>query len=66
MSRLRYRIRRTLEIYNAMDMMGKMALTVFEDRSTLDGASTAFVRKRFIKWGNSAPQDEQGTGAGLS
>lgn len=49
-----------------MDLMEKMALTVFEDGSTLDGASTAFVRERFIEWGNSAPQNEQGTGAGLS
>jgi len=47
-------------------MMEKMALTVFEDKTTLDGVSKASVRQRFFEWGIGAPQDEQGTGAGLS
>jgi hypothetical protein len=40
MERLRYRIREVLEIYNGLDMIDNLSMTVIEDRSILDGAST--------------------------
>lgn len=46
-----------LEMWESLDM------TVFEDRSTLDGASKGFVREQFREWCKSAPQQEQGAEA---
>ena len=66
MERLRGRIRRTLEIYNGLDMMDSLSITVFEDRSILDDASTSVVRKHFKQRAATAPQQEQGTGPALS
>jgi len=66
MERLRDQIRRTLEIYNGLDMMDSLSITVFEDRSILDGASTSVVREHFKQWAATAPQQEQGTGPALS
>src|SRR2546423_15191719 len=45
MERLRDQIRCTLEIDNGLDMMDSLSITVFEDRSILDGASTSVVRE---------------------
>ena len=63
---LRDQIRCTLEIYNGLDMMDSLSVTVFEDRSILDGASTSVVREHFKQWAATAPQQEQGTGPALS
>jgi hypothetical protein len=62
---LRDQIRCTLEIYNGLDMMDSLSVTVFEDRSVLDGASTSVVREHFKQWAATAPQQEQGTGPAL-
>jgi hypothetical protein len=40
---LRDKIRHTLELCNGLDMMDSLGITVFEDRSILDGASTSVV-----------------------
>lgn len=66
MERLRYRTRKCLEIYNGLDMMDSLNMTVFEDRSRFDGASTSIVRERFKQWAATAPQQEQGTGPAVS
>lgn len=66
MGHLRYRIRETLEIYNGLDMMDSLSITVIEDPSTFDGASTSVVREHFKRWAATAPQQEQGTGPALS
>lgn len=66
MMRLRHQIQKTLQIYNGLDMMDSLNLTVFEDRSLLDGASTSVVREQFKQWATTAPQQEQGTGPALS
>ena len=66
MERLRYRIREVLEIYNGLDMIDSLSMTVIEDRSILDGASTSIVREHFKQWASTAPQQEQGTGPALS
>ena len=46
--------------------MESLSLTVIEDRSILDDASTSFVREHFKQWAATAPQKEQGTSPGLS
>ncbi|KAG2026278.1 hypothetical protein GB937_001786 [Aspergillus fischeri] len=43
--------------YNGLDMMDRLALTVFDDRTTFD-------RGHPLKWAATAPQEEQGTGPG--
>ncbi|KAF7182524.1 hypothetical protein CNMCM7691_002095 [Aspergillus felis] len=53
-----------MEFYNGLDMMDRLSLTVFEDQTTFDGATTSFVREHFKKWAATAPQEEQGTGPG--
>ena len=63
---LRDQIRRSLEHSNGLDMMDSLSITVFEDRSILDGASTSVVREHFKQWAATAPQQEQGTGPALS
>jgi hypothetical protein len=66
MARLRFRIQDWLRHCNGLDMMDKLDLTVIEDRSLLDDASTSVVREHFKKWATTAPQEEQGTGPGKS
>ena len=66
MDRLRYQIQRGLQTYNGLDMMDSLSITVIEDRSLLDDASTSVVREHFKQWAATAPQQEQGTGPGLS
>jgi len=48
------------------DLLERLRLTVFEDRSKFDGASTAAIREHFKQWAENAPQEEQGTGPGDS
>lgn len=66
MVRLRYQFRETLQVYNGPDTMDSLNLTVLEDQSLLDGASTSVVCKQLKQWAATAPQQEQGTGPGLS
>ncbi|KAF7163908.1 hypothetical protein CNMCM6106_000680 [Aspergillus hiratsukae] len=53
-----------MEFYCGLDMLERLTLTVFDDQSTFDGATTSFVREHFKKWAATAPQEEQGTGPG--
>lgn len=66
MARLRYRIRNTLEFYNGLDMMDSLLLTVFDDKSLFDDASTMSVREHFKQWTATAPAIEQGEGVAAS
>lgn len=66
LKRLRHQIQLALRAYNGLDMMDSLSLTVVEDRSLLDDASTSVVREHFKQWAATAPQQEQGTGPGLS
>jgi hypothetical protein len=66
MERLRGEIRYSLETYNGLDMMDSLSITVFEDRSILDSASTSVVREHFEQWAATVAQQEQGTGPALS
>ncbi|OCK84426.1 hypothetical protein K432DRAFT_401124 [Lepidopterella palustris CBS 459.81] len=45
MERLRYRILQSLESYDGLDMMDSLSITVIEDGSILDDASTCIVRE---------------------
>ncbi|OCK85228.1 hypothetical protein K432DRAFT_400430 [Lepidopterella palustris CBS 459.81] len=66
MERLIYRIRHILEIDNSLDMMDSLSITIIENHSILDGASSSVVREHFKEWAATAPQQEQGTGPALS
>ncbi|KAH8587263.1 hypothetical protein B0O99DRAFT_402593 [Bisporella sp. PMI_857] len=66
MEHLQHHIRQALEVYNGLDMMDSLGLTVIEDRSILDDASTSFVREHFKQWTTTAPEQEQGEGIGPS
>lgn len=65
-SRFRQEIRDILQFYNGLDMMDSLDMTVISDPDSLDGASTSAVREHFRQWAVRAPQEEQGTGPGLS
>jgi hypothetical protein len=60
MERLHYRIRKTLEFYNGLDLMDSLGLTVIEDREKLDDVEASVVREHFKTWAETAPQREQG------
>ena len=64
MEHLRHQIRDALEFYNGLDIMDSLGLTVIDDRSILDDASTSFVREHFKQWAATAPEQEQGVGIG--
>jgi hypothetical protein len=66
MERLRGQIRYSLETYNGLNMMDSLSITIFEDLSILDSASTSVVREHFKQWAATAPQQEQGTEPALS
>jgi hypothetical protein len=53
-----------LECYNGLDLLESFKLTVFDDKDTLDDASTFAVREHFREWVKTAPYQEQGTGPG--
>ena len=61
MARLRHQIHRTLEFYKGLNMLNSLAVTVFEDPASLDGASKSAVREHFTKWAATVPEAEQGT-----
>ncbi|KFZ18150.1 hypothetical protein V501_01344 [Pseudogymnoascus sp. VKM F-4519 (FW-2642)] len=64
MGLLRRHIRRSFEFYNRLDIMDSLSLTIIEDKSIFDDASTSFVRKHFKQWAATAPEQEQGVGIG--
>jgi hypothetical protein len=45
--RLRFHMERVFDYYNGRDALDKFSLTVFEDRSLFDGASTNAIRQHF-------------------
>lgn len=55
----------TLEGDGGLDLLDNLALTVFEDSRSFDGAATAVVWDHFNRWAATAVQQEQGTGPGL-
>ncbi|RHZ45543.1 uncharacterized protein CDV56_102885 [Aspergillus thermomutatus] len=63
MRRLHWRIRDVLEFYQGLDLMDSLGLTVLEDRSLFDGATTSTVRNHFRQWAETAVEAEQGVGA---
>ena len=68
LSRLDYAITKSLTAYNGLDMKDSLALTIFEDRNTLDGATTEQVREKFRAWiaeGAVAREQGEGVQAGL-
>ncbi|OBT62295.1 hypothetical protein VE03_08598 [Pseudogymnoascus sp. 23342-1-I1] len=64
MELLRRHIRFALECYDEVDMMDNLSLTIIEDRSTFDDASTCIVHEHFKQWAATAPDLEQGEGIG--
>lgn len=64
--RIRDRASESLKYYNGLDLMQRFRPIVFDDRAKFEGASTAAVREHFRQWTATAPQEEQGTGPGLS
>jgi hypothetical protein len=64
MELLRNHIRQTLEFYNGLDILDSLSLTIIEDRSILDDASTSVVRELFKQWAATALEQEQGEGIG--
>ncbi|KAF7171146.1 hypothetical protein CNMCM5623_003575 [Aspergillus felis] len=61
--RLRWCARRSLEFYQGLDLMDSLGLTVLEDRSRFDGATTSIIRDHFRQWAETAVEAEQGAGA---
>lgn len=64
LKRLRYYDHDTLEFFNGLDLLDSFRMTIFDDRSVFDNASTSFIRDHFKQWVATAPQQEQGTGPG--
>ncbi|KFY80503.1 hypothetical protein V499_00681 [Pseudogymnoascus sp. VKM F-103] len=64
MELLRRHIRRSFEFYNRLDIMDSLSLTIIQDQSIFDDASTSFVREHFKQWAATAPEEEQGEGIG--
>ncbi|KAF3391550.1 hypothetical protein F1880_007717 [Penicillium rolfsii] len=51
----------TLESNGALDLLDNLALTVIEDSESLDGATTARIRRHFQQWATTAMQEEPDT-----
>lgn len=60
MRRLLANTEETLEGEGGLDLLDNLALTVFEDAGTFDGATTAMVRDHFNRWAATAVQQEHG------
>jgi hypothetical protein len=56
---LRSEMESVFDFYNGRDMLEKFTLTVFEDRSLFDGASTNAIRQHFLQWSATAYRTEQ-------
>ena len=48
--RLRFQMERAFDYYNGRDILEKFALTVLEDQSAFDRASTDTIRRHFQQW----------------
>jgi hypothetical protein len=59
LQRLRVEMEDTFDFYNGRDILEKFSLTVFEDRSLFDGASTNAIRQHFLQWSATAYRTEQ-------
>ncbi|KAK3168026.1 hypothetical protein OEA41_004472 [Lepraria neglecta] len=57
--RLRFQMEDMFDYFNGRDILEKFALTVFEDRSLFDGASTDTIRQHFQQWSSTAYRTEQ-------
>ena len=57
--RLRFHIEDMFDYFNGRDILDKFSLTVLDDRSLFDGASTDAIRQHFRLWGSMACQTEQ-------
>lgn len=68
--RLRFQMEDMFDYFNGRDVLEKFTLTVFEDRSVFDGASTNTSRQHFQQWSSTAYRTEQqleeGSGSGSS
>lgn len=66
MERFRAEIRSTLEVYNGLDMLDSLSMTVISEQTALDDASTSAVRDHFKQWAATTAPREQETGPALS
>ena len=57
--RLRWWTTDSMEFYGGLDVLERMAWTVFDDRKQFDGADTAAVRRHFLDWAETAVLSEQ-------
>jgi hypothetical protein len=57
--RLRWWTTDSMEFYGGLDVLERMAWTVFDDRKQFDGADTAAVRRHFLDWAETAVLLEQ-------
>jgi hypothetical protein len=64
--RLRLQMERAFDYYNGRDILEKFALTVLEDPSAFDGASTDTIRRHFQQWSLTAYPTEQQYQDGVS
>lgn len=61
--RIEASVRRAMDLYNGHDLLqeGRLRLTVIENATTLDGASTGVVRGHFREWCARMVREEQGS-----
>lgn len=59
LSRLRFQMEDMFDVFHGRDILEKFALTVFEDASLFDGASTDTIRQHFQRWAVMAYRTEQ-------
>jgi hypothetical protein len=59
LQRLRSEMEKTMDFYGGRDILEKFVLTVFDDRSLFDGASTDSIRRHFQQWSVKAYLTEQ-------
>ena len=57
--RLRFHMERVFDFYNGRDILEKFVLTVLEDQSAFDRASTDTIRRHFQQWSLTAYPTEQ-------
>lgn len=57
--RLRFHMEDMFDYYNGLDILEKFTLTILEDRSLFEGASTKNIREYFQQWSVTAYRTEQ-------
>ena len=57
--RLRFQMEDMFDYFNGRDILDQFSLTVIEDRSLFDGASTQAIRAHFQRWSLAAYRTEQ-------